>query len=274
MNTTEIFPGFDDCFPDLNRFILELLETYEAGNIKSWSDLEEKVKTYFTPQRMEHMEAVMPGWQKMASYSDGITLVHVMGVFLGLFMLPEFQALTAEQKQLAKWIVLFHDVEKAHIRGKKDTTHAFRSAVSTARQLSHLGFMVGEEYDHLLASWSEFTCSAIKTSEDYPEPIQDNDKLPKILSGLEGMFGEETPAALIVKCILFHMSINVVSDWPQAAPLTEEEIKRYITNNLEPLLKVMMLADNEGWVLFSAERQQQRRETLEVFQEIEEIFSS
>jgi hypothetical protein len=36
----------------------------------------------------------------------------------------------------------------------------------------------------------------------------------------------------------------------------------------------MMLADNEGWVLFSTERQQQRRETLEVFQEIEEIFSS
>src|SRR4030095_52243 len=116
MNTTEIFPWFDDFFPDLNRFILELLETYEAGNIKSWSDLEEKVKTYFTPQRMEHMEAVMPGWQKMASYSDGITLVHVMGVFLGLFMLPEFQALTAEQKQLAKWIVLFHDeIGRAHV---------------------------------------------------------------------------------------------------------------------------------------------------------------
>jgi hypothetical protein len=274
MNTNEIFPRFDDCFPDLNRFILELLETYEAGNIKSWGDLEEKVKAYFTPQRMEQIESVMPGWQKMASYSDGITLIHVMCVFLGLFMLPEFQDLTPEQKQLAKWIVLFHDVEKAHIRGKKDTTHAFRSAVSTARRLPHLGFAVGEAYDQLLASWSEFTCSAIKSSADFPEPIHDNDKLPEILSGLEGMFGEEAPATLIVKCILFHMSINVVRDWPQAAPLREEEIKRYITNDLEPLLKVMMLADNEGWVLFSTERQQQRRETLEVFQEIEEIFSS
>jgi hypothetical protein len=274
MNTNEIFPRFDDCFPDLNRFILELLKIYEAGNIKSWSDLEEKVKTYFTPQRMEQMESVIPGWQKMASYSDGITLVHVACVFLGLFRLPEFQNFTPEQNQLAKWIVLFHDVEKAHIRGKKDTTHAFRSAVSTAKQLPRLGFPIREEYDHLITAWSELTYSAIKTSADFPEPIQDNDKIPEILSGLEGMFGGDGPAILIVKCVLFHMSINVVSDWPQAAPLTEEEIKRYITNNLEPLLKVMMLADNEGWVLFSPERQQQRIETLEVFQGIEEILFS
>jgi hypothetical protein len=274
MNTNERFPRFDDCFPDLNQCILELVEDYESGTIKSWDDLEEKVNTYFTPQRMEQMESVMPGWQKMASYSDGITLVHVACVFLGLFMLPEFQNLTSKQQQMAKWTVLFHDVEKAHIRGKKDTTHAFRSAVSTARQLPHLGFAVREEYDHLIASWIEFTSLAIKTSADFPEPIQDNDKMPEILSGLERMFGEEAPATLIVKCVLFHMSVNVVSDWPQAAPLTEEEIKRYITNNLEPLLKVMMLADNEGWVLFSTERQQQRIETLEVFQGIEEIFFS
>jgi hypothetical protein len=273
MNTTEVFPVFDDCFSNLNQFILELVQAYEMGKINSWDDLEEKAHTYFTLERIEHMESVVPGWQKMASYSGGITVVHVMCVFLGLFMLPEFQNLTSQQQQLAKWIVLFHDVEKAHIRGKKDTTHAFRSAASTARRLPHLGFAVRKEYDHLIASWSEFTSSAIKTSADFPEPVQDNDNLPEILSGLERMFGKDTPATLIVKSVLFHMSINVVSDWPQAAPLTGEEIKRYITNNLEPLLKVMMLADNEGWGLFSSERQQQRTETQKVFQGIEETIS-
>ena len=91
--------------------------------------------------------------------------------------------------------------------------------------------------------------------------------------GVERMFGKDTPTALIVQCVLLHMSINVVRDWPQAAPLSNEEIKRYITNDLEPLLKVMMLSDNEGWVMFSSERQQQRNETLQVFEMIERLIS-
>jgi hypothetical protein len=35
-----------------------------------------------------------------------------------------------------------------------------------------------------------------------------------------------------------------------------------------------MLADNEGWVMFSSEREQQRKETLAAFQRIEKNFSS
>jgi hypothetical protein len=35
----------------------------------------------------------------------------------------------------------------------------------------------------------------------------------------------------------------------------------------------MMLADNEGWVMFSSERQQQIDETLGVFQRIETIVA-
>jgi hypothetical protein len=124
-----------------------------------------------------------------------------------------------------------------------------------------------------MPSWSQLTSSAIKSSVEYSEPIQDNDKLPEILAGIQLMFGEDTPAALVVKSVLLHMSINVVSDWPQAAPLTEEEIKRYVKSNLFPLLKVMMLADNEGWVMFYSEREQQRTETLQVFEMIEQLIS-
>jgi hypothetical protein len=124
-----------------------------------------------------------------------------------------------------------------------------------------------------MPSWSEFTCNSTKVSTNFPEPIQDNENLPEILSGIDRMFGKDRPNALIIKCVLLHMSINVVTEWPQAAALEEEEIKRYITGQLVPLLKVMMLADNEGWVMFSAERQQQRDETLQVFQEVEKIIA-
>lgn len=276
MNTPETFPFFDDCLPELNQFILKLVEAYEAGKLSSWEHLEERVSAYFTPERMEQMESLVPGWQKMASGSDGITLVHVMCVFLGLFILPEFKNLTPEQKQLAKWIVLFHDVEKESTigAGERDKTHAFRSAVLTARRLPEVGFAVRPEYGDLAGLWNELTRSAVRVSRKSAETIQDNEKLPEILRGIEGMFGQDTPATIIVKSVLLHMSINAVRDWPQAAPLREAEIKMLVNESLAPLLKVMMLADNEGWSLFDPEtRAVQRNETLEAFEELERLIS-
>lgn len=41
-----------------------------------------------------------------------------------------------------------------------------------------------------------------------------------------------------------------------------------------PLLKVMMLADNEGWVMFRSDRVKQRNETLEAFEKMEHLISS
>jgi len=269
MDTALEFPSFDDHLPGLNQFILSLVEDYNAGKIKSWDDLEERVSVFFTPERMEQMESIVPGWKKMASYSDGITLTHVMCVFLGLFMLPEFQSLPQEQQQLAKWTVLFHDVEKIHVRGTRDYIHGFKSATRTARALRDIGFQVTEKFDETINSWSDFTKSAIATNSS-GEQIQDNTKLPIILAGIEKMYGNSSPAALIVKGVLLHMSINVVKDWPQAAPLVDGEIAKYIDKNILPLLKVMMLADNEGWVMFYPEvRAQQREQTLKVFAKIE-----
>jgi hypothetical protein len=276
MNTIGTFPAFDDCFPELNEFILELVKEFEVEKISSWDDLNHRVNVYFTPERLDQIDSMVPGWKKMASYSDGVTLVHVMCVFLGLFMLPEFKSLPEEQQQLAKWIVLFHDVEKEITEGAgaRDKTHAFRGAVSTAWQLPSLGFRHTAQYENLVSAWSVFTDSAMKLSQSNPHLIQDNQKLPAILSGIERMFGHDTPAALIVKGVLFHMSINVVHEWPQSAPLTAEEIKRYIDRSLLPLLKVLMLADNEGWSIFYSDaRAEQRQDTLAAFEEVDNLIS-
>jgi hypothetical protein len=70
------------------------------------------------------------------------------------------------------------------------------------------------------------------------------------------------------------MSLNVVNQYPQAAPLSEAEVKSYIDPVFLPLLRVMMLADNEGWVVFYPEvRELQRNETLTTFQEAEKIIN-
>jgi len=273
MNVYQSFPSFDLHLPDLSRIISRLAGEYQAGEMKTWDELDERVGAFFTSERIESVEACVPGWRRMASYLDGVTLTHVMGVFVGLVILPEFQNLSPEQQQLAKWIVLFHDVEKEARQGERDPKHGFRSAVRAARQLPHLGFAVTADYGDLITSWSEFTHSALTSSKTHSEPVQDNEKLPEILAGIDRMFGADTPAALVVEGVLLHMSIDVLSDWPQAAPLSEAEIQRYVGRHLAPLLKVMMLADNEGWVMFTPQREQQRRETLDAFQRIGRISS-
>jgi hypothetical protein len=274
MNTIGKFPAFDDKFPDLNQFILELVEDYEREKIRSWDDLEEKVNTYFTPQRMEQMESVIPGWQKMASYSGGITLVHVMCVFLGLFMLPEFQGLTPEQQQLAKWIILFHDIDKLHIRGKRDTMHAFRSGVQAANALRRFSFPTTRKYQEIINSWSEYIIQAFLAGDGNTAPTPDNRKLPVILAGIDQLYGENTPATLIIKTVLLHISLPVDPLYHTPAPLTEDETRRFIDPSVLPLLKVMMLADNEGWSLFDPKtRARQRSDTLKAFEEVERLIS-
>ena len=267
------FPAFDTELQELNQFILMLVQEYNNGNINSWNKLDEKVKAFYTAERMDDIEAKAQGWKKMSSYSDGITLTHVTCVFLGMFMLPEFQALSAEKKQIAKWTILFHDIDKFHIRGKKDTMHAFNSAVVAANTLPKLGFPIQDTYLDPISSWSSYTRQAFVTSDNDTAPKPDNQKLPKILSDIDRFFGEDTPAALIIKTVLLHISLDADKNYPTPSPLTETEIRQFISLYLLPLLKVMMLADNEGWSLFEPEtREQQNRDMLKAFKRVEQII--
>lgn len=274
MSAKSNFPIFDIEFAELNQFILILADDYRNRRLNSWDELDLRVKLFHTPEIMNTIESKAPGWKKMVSYSDGITLTHVTCVFLGMFMLPEFQALSAEQQQLSKWIILFHDIDKFHIRGKKDTMHAFRSGVIAANIMPGIGFPKSEKYNGLIRSWSEFTLHAFIIENENSSPKPDNRKLPEILSGIEKLFGSNSHAALIVKTVLLHISLDVDKNYPTPSPLTDSEIIQFIDSNLFPLLKVMMLSDNEGWSLFDPEiRNQQKRDALEAFIKVEKLIS-
>ncbi|HKI54749.1 MAG TPA: hypothetical protein VJ987_11540 [Anaerolineales bacterium] len=273
MNDQLDFPSFDVRLSGLNRFILELVEEYSADKIKSWDDLEIRVKLFFTPKIMDEIESIAPGWKKMASYSEGITLTHVTCVFLGMFMLPEYLALPEYQMQLAKWIILFHDIDKSHIRGKKDTMHAFNSAVVAANTLPKLGFPTRDRFQDNIILWSEFTRQAFLQSGDGDSPKPDNQKLPKILGGIDQLFGKDAPAALITKTALLHISINIDKNYPTPSPLNEFEIKQLISPSVLPLLKVMMLSDTEGWSLFEPDvREQRMRDAMKAFKRVDELI--
>jgi len=269
------FPSFVEYFPFLNQFILELVGAYQAGEINSWAALDEKVKGFFTHEQMEQMERLVPGWKNMASYSNGITLTHVLCVFLGVYMMLEFQALTPEEQHLARWIVLFHDLDKSHIEGKKDTMHAFHSGILAAHILPTFGFPVKENYHALLGSWSQFTLHAYIERPGDTAPTPNNQKLPEILMGIDELFGENTPASLITKVVLLHISLNIDPFYPTPAPLTDAEVQRLITPELFPLLKVMMIGDTDGWALFDPEdRERQYKDALEVFEKVQRLINS
>jgi hypothetical protein len=273
MNQRLHSPSFDDRFPDLRQFICELVDLYADGKINSWDELDPRVSAFFNPERMEQMESLVPHWQKMTSYLEGVTLTHVMCVFMGLYMLPEYGALAPAQQNLMQWIILLHDIEKKAEKGKRDPIHALRSAVTAAQRLPFLGFHTTDEYSALIDAWSDFTLSAMIVPDGAQERIPDKSKYPEILSGIDRLFGKGSAGALLIKTVLLHLSITVVKDWPSAAPLTIDEIKNYADKNLLPLLKVMMLADNEGWSMFyPADRDKQRAETLETYAALENLI--
>jgi len=273
MLTNQDFPSFKVLLRDLDQYILELVREYKGGKINSWENLEDKVNTFFTPDRMDQTSLIVPDWRNMASYADGLTLVHVICVFLGLYMLPEFLSLTERHQEMMRWVILFHDVEKEIPDNKRDNLHAFRSAVGAAQRLPQLGFPTTSDYDLLIDEWSEFTLSAKILSGNSSDYIQDNSKLPVIIDGIERMFGHNTPATLIIKTILFHLSVEM-DFWPPTTPLTDVEMKKYFDRDLTLLLKLMHLADGEGWLIFDSEnRELGRNDTLRSFERLERLIS-
>lgn len=275
MTTPLNFPTAASCLPDLTDFVTVLAQQFEAGSLNSWQEMTQKVQTFFTTERMAQVDAVIPGWQKMSTYADGLTLTHVMCVFTGLLLSPEYKQAAAGQQELMKWIVLLHDLAKVAKPGIRDHTHGFRSAVMAAKILPGLGFDVTPMYPMFIEPWAKFTATAITRPNSGNDDIQDNRKLPEIIMGIKTLFDHHTPAALVVTTVLLHMSLNVVDQWPQSAALSNTEIQRYITPNLYPLLKMMMLADNDGWEIFDPSlKAQYRQETLAAFDAVSRIINT
>jgi hypothetical protein len=265
-------PQVETLLPDIMPFVRTLAGEFESGAIAGWPDMIARVHDFYTPERIDQVDAVVPGWRKMASYVDGYTMVHVTCVLMSLVLNPEYQQASPEQRTLLEWIVLNHDLEKEVYRGQRDFRHGFRSAARTGRNMVHLGLPL---YDATaLDSWFALTDTAIISTDGRCE-IQDNRKLPVILHGIDQIFGKNTPAALIVKTVLFHMSINVVLDWPQIAPLSDQEICTYLDEDIVSLLAIMMSVDNDAYALYdSEEKQKGRAETRAEFARIRAMITA
>lgn len=266
------FPTIEQHLPDMMAFAVSLARDYQSGDLSSWPALTQRVDAFFTPTMLDQVEKVAPGWRKMAAQGKGVTQVHVMCALTGLLTCPEFKRASPMQQELAKWIVLFHDMAKQVAPGKPDRTHAFRSATIAAAALPTIGFAVTADHAGHCDEWFALVRAAnIQLGDRHTAfPIQDNTRLPHIIEGIGRLFGRGSPAALIVKTVLFHHSITMLEHYPVSAPLTERETERYLDRDLLAQLKLMSLADSDGWELFlPPTRERYRQLTLAVFDELE-----
>lgn len=270
-----MFPLIENTIPDFMEFVESLAKQYSSGKLISDSDIEIKVREKFTSAYMDEMDTKILGWREMSEYADGKTLVHVISAFIALLSSEEYKCATSEQKDLLKWIILLHDIGKQIQKGQRDSTHAFRSAAILGKILPKLGFdyMNGpiEKHKRLANDWSRLTEFAKIERND--EWIQDNSKVGEIVDGIEKLFGADNVASAIIKTTLFHQSLESEKDWPCPAPLSDDDIKRFIDDQLLQLLKIMKVADSAAWNLFDlVKKEQYRQELLSAIEEANKVI--
>lgn len=257
--------------PELYRFACDLARCYQAQQLHDWQDLARRVHAHFTPQRLREVDRVVPGWSAMAAQGDGVTLVHVLAAFAGLLISAEYRAAAPAEQALAEWVVLFHDVAKQTGNGQRDLTHGFRSAAVTAESLGQLGFALPAGP---AAAWGARARAALTPQNGSAQSVQDNRQLPALLRELDRWAGAGSPAARLVQAVLLHMSITTLSEWPQAAALTQSQVREMLDPAALPLLEMMMLADCYGWTLFDPlSLEQQLQETRAVFRHLQSLFT-
>jgi hypothetical protein len=252
--------------PALWLFLEQLSTGVQAGTISSTAQLIERCQEFYTAERMAEIEAVVPGWQHMASFEHGKTLWHINVAMVALLQLDEYRSMSPSQQTVQQWVVFLHDVAKEPVGGR-DHRHSFRSAAQVGRIMPQLGFPVTAAYPSEFQDWFNLTDTATWFDEAQGLEIQDNSKLPSILSGAKRIFAEPTRTA--VSAIALHQSITSLAAWPVQAPLTDDQVMAYVDQDIFTALLALTLADSGGWNLFDPPTlESMYKETRAVFRDL------
>lgn len=262
------FPRFDVALPALAGFIRDMTRRIQLHEIDTTGKAERLIDDFFTAEQLNRLDEVALGWSELNDYDGRKTLYHVITALASLPFYPEYNNASTLQQTMISWAVLYHDIAKRSAF-EKDCSHSFRSAVIAAQSLQLTGVALPETYYTDLESWSELTLKAVKGSK------VDNQSLPVIMDQLDSMLGQHSASNRIVKIILLHHSIDILKDWPQSDPLSETEVMQMFDVELLQLMRIMLLADSDGWELFHADTcQHYRVETRAVFDRLQKLIAA
>jgi len=264
-----------DLLPELDGLISELSRDCESGVIYSREQLAKRVNFFFSPDMINCVDAVVPGWRAMIESDGGFTLVHILTALCALPFHELFLNAAPAHKSVITWAVMFHDIAKRSSKGHSDHTHGFRSAVQFVRSLPGMGVQLSEHSPNTVSGWTDLIQQAVMQHPEQAGQVQDNKKLAEILDGIEHLIPDNPSAVLVTKIVLLHHSITVLDEWPQANPLGDDEVRQHISGELLDLLEVMALVDNDGWELFDAENcERYRNMTRNEFVRLQSIIRS
>jgi hypothetical protein len=271
----EAIPRLQDQLPELFEFVRTAALQIETGQLRDGDELISRIRDFYSHAQLDAIDAVAPGWREMSAYANGATLHHVTQALIALQLLPEYRQAPQRLQAMLEWAEVYHDLGKQVISGQRDAVHAFRGATMAARALPRLGFATTEAYATGIDPWTRLVLGATVAAPDGKGLIQDNRALPKILRGIDGLFGAGSAAALIVQAVLLHQSLTVVPEWPNPGSLAEAEIPSCIRPALVPLLEGVMLVDSDAWQLFDPPSKAKFREcTLGVFATVRRLVAS
>lgn len=230
----------------------EIASEMRAGNFSEWEPLMDRLKPLVDPEFIDEMDRVVPGWRKIATLHNGVTAKHTMLVLTSCLNLTEYEQADPQTRLELEWAAVLHDLDKERLRS--DTAHPFRSAAVVAKIMPQLDFepVSGIEASDL-ASWSDLVMSAQR--EDGERMVHDHSHLPEIVNGLHRCWGEGTPAARILKAILFHQSLPALKDWANAVLMTDEELSYSVTLDDMKVLGPLMIGDSDSWNIFDEPRE-------------------
>lgn len=265
-------PLLNDLLPEFDGLISGLTRDCMAGHISSQEQFADRVKQFFSPAMTARVDSVVHGWRAMIEADGGITLAHVLTALCALPYHETYRLASPSHKTVMTWAVLFHDISKKSVSEHSDHTHGFRSTIRFVQCLPALRVPFAHDQLDALINWVKLVEQAVIQPAGQTGQVQDNQKLSKILEGLTELVPDNHSAALVAKIILLHHSITTLDEWPQANPLDDNEIKKYINPELLDLLEIMSLVDNDGWELFRPENRERYRDmTRSVFERLRSV---
>ncbi len=273
MTTLIDIPDFDVAMPVLSAFIVKLNSRIGLREIDSADSAEQTIDAFFTDDLKNNLETSAPGWSQLLDHDGTRTLCHVVTALASLPDYEEYNEADTKQKTIITWALFYHDIAKRSAN-QRDTCHAFRSAVVAANNFCRGHADLADSFKNKVDAWSETTLNAAQSEPDN-DTATNNANLIEIIQQLDLLFAPHSTANLIVKVILLHHSINTLQDWPQVNPLTDNEILLIFNAELLQLMRLMFLADSDGWELFHAERSVDYRSQIRsVFDRLERLITS
>lgn len=133
---------------------------------------------------------------------------HIYNVFRSVLYDTSYAQLSAYERELFKWLCLFHDCAKLAIPDVKthdcrDPAHPFRSAHQALIQLKKLNLI--ELPDSRLNYWNKIFESAYELNKTSNAEIHNNSAIPKIILFLDNCVGPKYRMwADMIKITLLH----------------------------------------------------------------------